>query len=126
MQISKEQLAQFLDQHAIMMKHSIFGEAQAKRKIVLETGWNSGKHKISPPRVNKLSPLLYKLPPLISRKQVPNILGGIVSDKFLANCDSKNEGPRVRLELFRYVVYPTAYLLEWLEEKHLHGMYIDI
>ena len=65
----------------------------------------------------KFSDLLDRLPPLISRRDVPKLLGGIISAKSLANADSRGEGPEARICLGRRVAYPTISLLEWLVKK---------
>jgi len=57
------------------------------------------------------------LPPVLARKDVSRYLGGIISPKTLANLDSLGEGPSGRFKVGRTVVYPTAALLMWLEER---------
>ena len=57
-----------------------------------------------------LSNLIPKLPPLISRDHVEELLGGVISSKTLANLDSLGKGPkRMRVgtlsELLSNVVY---------------------
>lgn len=72
----------------------------------------------SPPRLGKLANLVFLLPPVIARKRVYDYLGGAVTSRALANADSRGNGPRVKFSVGRNVCYPTAYLLEWLEEQN--------
>jgi len=57
------------------------------------------------------SNLIPKLPPLISRDHVEELLGGIISSKTLANLDSLGKGPK-RIRIGRKVAYMTEDLLE--------------
>ena len=52
---------------------------------------------------------------MISRKKVAYFTGGAVSSKKLANDDSLCKGPLVRQKIGEAVVYPTPYLLAYLE-----------
>lgn len=52
---------------------------------------------------------------MISRKKVAYFTGGAVSPKKLANDDSLCKGPLVRQKIGETVVYPTPYLLAYLE-----------
>lgn len=61
--------------------------------------------------------LLEILPPTVARKRAEEMTGGMVSAGALANADSRGTGPRVRYRVGRDTVYPTIYLLEWLEKK---------
>jgi len=65
------------------------------------------------------SNLIPKLPPLISRDHVEELLGGIISSKTLANLDSLGEGPK-RMRMGRKVVYRTVDFLEWLSSRTVH------
>lgn len=80
-------------------------------------GWKAGRRDIPPAKVQRLRPLLFQLPPIIHRKRVESLLGGIVSYAHLRNKDSEKKGPRVRIVSRSGVAYPTAYLLEWLEQE---------
>ena len=72
----------------------------------------------SAPVVRELKALLATLPPLVGRKQAQALLGNSVSAQTLANADSMGSGPRVRMVIGGHkVVYPSAYLLEWLETR---------
>ena len=73
-------------------------------------------HPIPPaPELKDLASYLDKLPPMISRKKVAYFTGGAFSPKKLANDDSLSKGPLVRQKIGETVVYPTPYLLAYLE-----------
>lgn len=72
------------------------------------------------PCVRELMPLAEHLPPIISRKHIDRYMGGLVTAKTLANHDARGTGPRVRIETSYGVVYPTLFLLEWIEQKGMH------
>lgn len=57
-----------------------------------------------------------KLPPVICRERVEDLLGGIISSKRLANLDSLGEGPP-RFRIGRKIAYRTDLLLEWLSSR---------
>lgn len=63
-----------------------------------------------------LKDLAEKLPPLISRNRVEELLGGIISSKTLANLDSMGKGPN-RIRIGRKIAYLTDDLLDWLESR---------
>ena len=63
-----------------------------------------------------LSYLLDELPPVVARKEVRRLLGGMVHPRTLANLDSLGEGPK-RFYLGRAVVYKREDLVAWLEER---------
>jgi hypothetical protein len=71
----------------------------------------------SPAQVTVLAEFLEKLPPMIARKKVSYFTGGLVAPKTLRNEDCKGVGPRERMATPMGTVYPTAYLLEWMERK---------
>ena len=58
-----------------------------------------------------------QLPPFIARKEVSKLLGGAISPKTLANADSLGIGPEVKTTCGRNIVYETASLLKWMNEK---------
>ena len=73
-------------------------------------------HPIPPaPELKDLASYLDKLPPMISRKKGAYFTGGAVSPKKLAHDDSLCKGPLVRQKIGETVVYPTPYLLAYLE-----------
>ena len=77
----------------------------------------SKKKNISPPKIDRLGWALPQMPPIICRKDVGHWIG--LTPSTLANSDAQGTGPRVRYIIGRRVFYPTAYLLEWLEEQGL-------
>lgn len=75
----------------------------------------SKNKNITPPKLDKLAWALPQLPPMICRKDMGHWFG--IAQSTLANADVSGTGPRVRYIIGRRVVYPTAYILEWLEEQ---------
>jgi hypothetical protein len=61
--------------------------------------------------------LASELPPVVARKDVGRLLGGMVTAKTLANADSKGTGPEIVYTVGRNVVYRRESLLEWVERK---------
>jgi len=61
--------------------------------------------------------LLSILPPVIARKDIERLLGGIISRGHLANLDYKGEGPP-RIEVGRHVGYLRGPFVEWLKERY--------
>ncbi len=57
------------------------------------------------------------LPPVIARKKVEKLLGGIVSMQTLNNADSTGAGPEVAYRVGRSVAYRTDSLLQWIVER---------
>lgn len=68
-------------------------------------------------KLEHLGYALDKLPPFIARKEVKYFTGGALSGRTLANDDSMQRGPLVRHVCNGHVMYPTEYLLEYLEKK---------
>jgi predicted DNA-binding transcriptional regulator AlpA len=64
----------------------------------------------------ELKQLADSLPPIIARDHVEQLLGGVISSKYLANLDSLGTGP-ARMRIGRKVAYRTDTLLEWLESR---------
>lgn len=58
--------------------------------------------------------LLPKLPPVVIRKAVPEVLGQVVAIQTLSNADSAGQGPEVAWRVGRHVVYRTDSLLCWI------------
>ena len=54
-----------------------------------------------------------ELPPVIARKDVERLLGGIVTRKTLANADARGAGPETAYAVGRNVVYRRESLLDW-------------
>ena len=70
-----------------------------------------------PPKLTVLQPLVDKLPPFIARKEVKYFTGGAISSKKLSNDDYRAVGPAVRMKIGDTVVYPTPFLLAYLESQ---------
>lgn len=58
--------------------------------------------------------LLPKLPPVVARKEVGRVLGGIVAHQTLNMADCAGSGPTIAYRVGRSVVYRTESLLGWL------------
>ena len=69
------------------------------------------------PQLGPLAWLREELPPIIARKDVRRILGGILAPNTLCNDDRRGRGPARRIEVNGGVAYPRDYLLEYLERK---------
>jgi len=54
---------------------------------------------------------------LVARTQVEAFTGGVYSEGYLANCDSKGMGPAGRIRIGRKVAYPVGELVAWLESR---------
>jgi hypothetical protein len=63
-----------------------------------------------------LTELLNTLPPMIARKDIDRYLGGIISKGYLANLDSKGEGPP-KIKIGKNVGYLRRPLVEWLASR---------
>ena len=61
--------------------------------------------------------LSQNFPPTIARSKVSEYFGGAISSKTLANLDSLGQGPEGAFKVGRNVVYPTASLLNWLQQR---------
>jgi hypothetical protein len=61
--------------------------------------------------------LSVELPVIVSRSEVPRLLGGLVSAGTLANEDAAGTGPRGRFYVGRRAAYPRESLIEWLRER---------
>ncbi len=72
---------------------------------------------VDPPRVTAMWPLLHRLPPLIPRCRVAELLPDTVSAEKIRLDERKKKGPRVRFKGGgkTSIVYPAPYLLEYLE-----------
>ncbi len=54
---------------------------------------------------------------VVARTQIGAFTGGAVSERYLANLDSKGEGPAGRFRCGRKVVYRVADVCQWLERR---------
>lgn len=61
--------------------------------------------------------LAERLPPVVARKDVERVLGGVIAAQTLNNADAKGEGPEVAYRVGRSVVYRTDSLLAWIASK---------
>lgn len=67
---------------------------------------------------NDLSILIRKWPSgIVAREQVGPFTGGVISPAYMANLDSRGEGPEGRLRIGRKVAYPVDALVSWLEKR---------
>ena len=80
------------------------------------------RYGVEPPKLTDLAPLLLDLPPFISRESVSSVLGMPVSAKTMRNHDCLGTGPRLRFSVSNKVVYPAAFLLEWVEQQDLRAL----
>jgi hypothetical protein len=64
----------------------------------------------------ELKHLADSLPPIIARDHVEQLLGGVISSKYMANLDSLGSGCK-RMRIGRKIAYRTEDLLEWLESR---------
>ena len=53
----------------------------------------------------------------VARTQAEAFTGGIVSERYLANLDSKGLGPSGRVRFGRKVAYPIGEFISWLERR---------
>ena len=66
-----------------------------------------------------LSHLISRWPSsIVSRDEVKKFTGGAISGKYVANLDSKKQGPPGRFRCGgRKIVYPVDKFVRWLEER---------
>lgn len=57
--------------------------------------------------------LTLTLPPVVARHKIHDCLGGVISEKYLANLDSSGNGPR-RFKFGRKTAYLREDLIDWL------------
>lgn len=79
----------------------------------------ASRYGVEPPKLTDLAPLLLDIPPFITRESVSSVLGMPVSSKTMRNHDCLGTGPRLRFSVANKVVYPAAFLLEWVEQQDL-------
>lgn len=70
--------------------------------------------------INKLRETM---PPAFVRKEIPRLLGGILTVGTIANLDAAKQGPP-KLRLKRHVVYEKDSFLEWFK-KYLNNKKIS-
>ncbi len=54
---------------------------------------------------------------IISRSNIKKITGGAISAGYIANLDSKGEGPPGRFKCGRKVCYPLEPFIKWMESR---------
>jgi hypothetical protein len=53
----------------------------------------------------------------VSRQEVGRFTGGTVSEKYIANLDSRGLGVKDRIRVGRKIAYPVNSLVSWLEGR---------
>lgn len=53
----------------------------------------------------------------VARQEVDRFTGGVVSEKYMANLDSRGLGVNDRLRVGRKICYPVKSLISWLEGR---------
>jgi hypothetical protein len=53
----------------------------------------------------------------VSRQEIGSFTGGVVSEKYMANLDSRGLGPKGRIRVGRKIAYPVTELVAWLEGR---------
>lgn len=67
-----------------------------------------------------LSELRRTLPPVVARKKIDHYLGGIISKRYMANLDCRDDGPP-KVRIGKNVGYLRDPLVDWLESRILHN-----
>lgn len=57
------------------------------------------------------------LPEVFPRKAVPRLTGGFIAAGTMANLDSQNNGPAVKIRLGKYVGYEKNSFINWLKGR---------
>lgn len=68
-------------------------------------------------KANILSKLETELPPIVGRRIVFKITGGLISQRTMANLDSKGLGPKERIRVGRQIGYPRETFIFWFSER---------
>jgi hypothetical protein len=55
--------------------------------------------------------------PVVARTELLRFSGGALHPRYMANLDSRGEGPPGRMRIGRRVVYPVAALITWMEAR---------
>jgi hypothetical protein len=53
----------------------------------------------------------------VSRQEIGHFTGGVISEKYMANLDSRGLGPKGRIRVGRKIAYPVAELVSWIESR---------
>jgi hypothetical protein len=54
---------------------------------------------------------------IVARSEVRKFSGGLLSEKTMANMDSRGEGPAGRIRVGRKICYPVVNLVGWMEGR---------
>jgi len=54
---------------------------------------------------------------MVSRTEIENFTGGIISEKYLSNLDSQGKGPAGRVRVGRKIAYSVSEVVKWLEGR---------
>ena len=54
---------------------------------------------------------------IVARTEIDKFTGGLYSPKYMANLDSNDQGPSVRIKVRNTVAYPIDSLLEWIGSR---------
>lgn len=77
-----------------------------------------GERQLTAEELDFIQTLKESLPPIISRKELPKYLGGVVSQSLLRHADAKGQGPQVGWKIGEHsVAYKTESLLEWIVRR---------
>lgn len=66
---------------------------------------------------NILRSLELTLPPIIVRREISRLTGGLISAKFLANLDCAGLGPKGRVKIGRLTAYSRESFVSWLSDR---------
>lgn len=64
-----------------------------------------------------LETLEKELPPVVARKEVYRLTGGLISPRHLANLDSAGLGPKERIKIGRHVAYDRDLFIAWMSDR---------
>ena len=64
-----------------------------------------------------LEDLEKQLKPVVTRRDLSEVLGGLVAYRTWANRDALGTGPEVKIKIGRTVGYPKRAIMEWLRKN---------
>lgn len=64
-----------------------------------------------------LSKLQSELPPIVGRRELFKLTGGVISQRTMANLDSQGKGPKGRVKIGRLTAYERDSFVSWLSER---------
>jgi hypothetical protein len=97
-----------------MGPEELMAQFDAPRPALSPAGREPWYQQLSADEREFVDALLPKLPPVVIRKAVPEVLGQVVAVQTLSNADSIGQGPEVAWRVGRHVVYRTDSLLHWI------------